>query len=165
MRKLLSNGFAIFAGVVSLPVSGTHADSAKPATAEHRNEPASDPRLASLRSFFKHGNCPAAKLSPVFLEASDANDLDWRLLPSISFVESTGGKSARNNNLFGWNSGRAAFSSASACIHSVASSLANSALYRDKDVDGILRTYNGSIGYARKVKDVMRRIALAQKVD
>ena len=155
----------MFAGVVSLPVSGTHADSAKPATAEHRHEPVRDSRLASLRSFFAQGNCPAAQLSPVFLAASDANDLDWRLLPSISFVESTGGKSARNNNLFGWDSGRAAFSSASACIHSVASSLANSALYRDKDVDGILRTYNGSAGYARKVKEVMRRIAPVERVD
>ena len=160
MRKLFSNGLAVVAGVVSLPVSGTHADCAKPAAAEYR----SDPRLASLRSFFSQTNCPAAELSPIFLEASDANDLDWRLLPSISFVESTGGKSARNNNLFGWDSGRAAFSSASACIHSVASSLANSALYRDKDVDGILKTYNANAGYADKVKQVMRRIA-AEKID
>jgi hypothetical protein len=165
MRKLLSNGLAVFAGVVSLPVAGTHADSAKPATAEHRNESVRDPRLASLRSFFAQGNCPAAQLSPVFLEASDANALDWRLLPSISFVESTGGKSARNNNLFGWDSGRAAFSSASACIHSVASSLATSVLYRNKDVDGKLKTYNGSEGYVRKVKEVMRRIAPVEKVD
>lgn len=99
------------------------------------------------------------------MEASDANALDWRLLPSISFVESTGGKSARNNNLFGWDSGRAAFSSASACIHSVASSLATSVLYRNKDVDGKLKTYNGSEGYVRKVKEVMRRIAPVEKVD
>jgi hypothetical protein len=74
-------------------------------------------------------------------------------------VETTGGKAARNNNLFGWDSGRAAFSSAAAGIRAVAASLANSALYRNKDVDGILRTYNGSAGYARRVKDVMRRIA------
>lgn len=159
MRKLLSNGLAVFAGVVSLPVAGTTADSAKPATAEHRNEPAKDRRLAFLRAFFEQGNCPAAKLSPVFLDAADMYALDWRLLPSLSFVETSGGKAARNNNLFGWDSGRAAFSSAAAGIRAVAASLANSALYRNKDVDGILRTYNGSAGYGRKVKDVMRRIA------
>src|ERR1039458_10481904 len=51
MRKLFSNGLAVFAGVVSLPVPGTQADSAKPATAEHRNEPAKDSRLAFLRAF------------------------------------------------------------------------------------------------------------------
>jgi hypothetical protein len=161
MRKLLSNGLAVFAGVVSLPVAGTPADSAKPATAEHRNEPAKDHRLAFLRAFFAEGNCPAAALSPVFLDAADMYALDWRLLPSLSFVETTGGKAARNNNLFGWDSGRAAFSSAAAGIRAVASSLANSALYRNKDVDGILKTYNRSAGYARKVKDVMRRIAPA----
>jgi hypothetical protein len=161
MRKLLSNGLAVFAGVVSLPVAGTPADSAKPATAEHRNEPAKDPRLAFLRTFFQRGNCPAAKLSPVFLDAADMYALDWRLLPSLSFVETSGGKAARNNNLFGWDSGRAAFSSASAGIRAVASSLAHSALYRNKDVDGILKTYNRSAGYARKVKEVMRRIAPA----
>ena len=159
MRKLLSNGLAVVAGVVSIPASGIHTSSHKPATADHRNEPAPDHRLTCLRNFFEQSNCPAAVLSPVFLEASDRYDLDWRLLPSLSFVESTGGKAARNNNLFGWDSGRAAFSSAAAGIHSVASSLAHSSLYRDKDVDGILKTYNPSVGYARKVKDVMRRIA------
>ena len=59
------------------------------------------------------------------------------------------------------DSGRAAFSSAAAGIRAVASSLAHSALYRNKDVDGVLKTYNGSAGYARRVKDVMRRIAPA----
>jgi hypothetical protein len=158
MRKLLSNGLAVFAGVVSLPGLGTNTAS-KPATAEHRPDPANDRRLAFLRAFFERSHCPAAELSAVFLEASDLNGLDWRLLPSLSFVESSGGKSARNNNLFGWDSGRAAFSSAAACIHSVASSLKNSALYRRKDLDGILKTYNSSLGYGRRVKDVMRRIA------
>ena len=157
MRKLLSNGLAVFAGVVSIPGHGTQADSARPATVEYRSDP-KDSRLAFLRNFFEHSNCPAAKLSPVFLEAADMYALDWRLLPSLSFVETTGGKSARNNNLFGWDSGRAAFSSAAAGIRAVAASLANSALYRDKDVDGILKTYNSTDGYARKVKDVMRRI-------
>jgi hypothetical protein len=159
MRKMLSNGLAVFAGVVTMPVGGTHAESAKPATAEHRNEPVKDSRLAFLRAFFAQGKCPAARLAPIFLEAADMYALDWRLLPSLSFVETTGGKAARNNNLFGWDSGRAAFSSAAAGIRAVAASLANSALYRNKDVDGILRTYNGSAGYARRVKDVMRRIA------
>jgi len=165
MRKLFSNGLAVFAGVVSLPVGGSHADSAKPAAAEHRSEPDRGPRLSSIRRFFERNNCPAAALSSVFLEASDTYDLDWRLLPSLSFVESTGGKAAKNNNLFGWDSGRAAFASPIACIHSVAFSLANSALYRDKDLDGILRTYNPLEGYVARVKGVMRRIAPRERVD
>ena len=127
--------------------------------------PNTDARLTFLRYFFERSNCPVASLSPVFLQASDAYDLDWRLLPSISFVESSGGKAARNNNIFGWDSGRAEFSSAIACIHSVASSLANSALYKDKDLDGILKTYNPNADYAAKVKSVMRRIAPSETVD
>jgi hypothetical protein len=142
-----------------LPVAGTHADAAKAKTAEHRDEPAKDRRLARLRAFFAQGNCPAAKLSPIFLEAADAYALDWRLLPSLSFIETSGGKAARNNNIFGWDSGRAAFSSAAAGIRSVASYLSQSTLYRNKDVDGILKTYNGNAGYGRKVKEVMQRIA------
>jgi len=165
MRKLFSNGLAVFAGVVSLPVPATHAGTAKPATAEYRNKPDADPRLACLRAFFQGSNCPAAEFSPAFLEASDAYALDWRLLPSISFVESTGGKSARNNNIFGWDSGRAAFSSAIACIRSVAYSLSHSHLYKYKSVDGILRTYNPNANYARKVKSVMLRIAPWETLD
>jgi len=165
MRKLFSNGLAVFAGVVSLPLSIIHAGTPAPATAEYRNTPDNDPRLTCLRAFFEGSNCPAAEFSPVFLEASDSNALDWRLLPSISFVESTGGKSARNNNIFGWDSGRAVFSSAVACIRSVAYSLSHSHLYRYKTVDEILRTYNPNADYARKVKSVMIRIARSETVD
>lgn len=165
MRKLFSNGLAVFAGVVSLPFPVTHAASTKPAVAEYRNNPDTDPRLTCLRAFFQSSNCPAAELSPVFLEASDSYSLDWRLLPSISFVESTGGKAARNNNIFGWDSGRAAFSSAMECIRSVAYSLSHSPLYRYKNVDGILRTYNPNADYARKVKSIMVRIAPWESVD
>jgi hypothetical protein len=156
MRKLFSNGLVLVAGVVSLPATSSHADTAKPQSAEIRKH---DRRLQSLRNFFRRRNCPAAAVSNAFLEASDANALDWRLLPSISFIESTGGKWARNNNLFGWDSGRAAFSSAIDSIRSVAFTLANSTLYKNKDVDGILRTYNPSADYAGKVKSVMRCIA------
>jgi hypothetical protein len=165
MRKLFSNGLVVFAGVVSLPVAGTHADAGKVPAAKYRNEPGRETRLALLRSFFERNNCPAAKLSPVFVDVSDAYDLDWRLLPSISFVESTGGKAARNNNIFGWDSGRAEFTSTVDCIRSVASSLAHSTLYRDKDLDGILKTYNPDASYAVKVKSVMRRIAPSETVD
>jgi len=162
MRKLFSNGLVVVAGVVSLPGNNPVADPAKPVAAECRKE--HDLRLASLRSFFRKGNCPAAELSPVFLEAADSNALDWRLLPSISFIESTGGKFARNNNIFGWDSGRAAFRSAVEAVRSVASSLARSATYRHKGVDEILHAYNPDADYAAKVKYVMRRIAPREKL-
>jgi hypothetical protein len=116
-----------------------------------------DPRFAILRSFFSKSDCPARHYAEVFLAAADRYDLDWRLLPSISYVESTGGKAAKNNNLFGW--GTARFSTPTAGIHAVGYRLANSSLYKDKDLDGVLSTYNRNADYPERVKAIMRRIA------
>jgi hypothetical protein len=61
--------------------------------------------------------------------------------------------------MFGWNSGRTQFSSLSAGIHEVGYRLTHSSLYRDKDLDEVLTTYNPDADYARKVKSVMQQIA------
>jgi hypothetical protein len=154
MRKLLS-GVAVFAGVVWLPSHiSTRQVHAVPIP-DYRN----DPRLQSLKNFFEKAACPALKYVSAFLEAADIYELDWRLLPSISYVESSGGKAAPNNNLFGWDSGHAHFASAAAGIHEVGYQLSHSELYRDKDTDAILATYNPNADYAIKVKWVMRQIA------
>ena len=155
MRKLLTSGLAVFAGMVSLPAGVSPKQSRSVPVPSYRQ----DPRLKTLQKFFHRAGCPAQKYSDAFLEAADAYDLDWRLLPSISFVESTGGKAARNNNLFGWGSGRVGFASPTEGIHAVGYRLAHSDLYRDKDVDEILATYNPNAEYAEKVKSVMRRIS------
>jgi len=156
MRNLLISGLAVFAGIVSLPARVSPNQTQKaPASAGYQQ----DPRLKRLEKFFQRAGCPAQKYSDTFLEAADAYDLDWRLLPSISFIESTGGKAARNNNLFGWDSGRAEFASPAAGIHTVGYRLSHSRLYRHKDLDGILATYNPDAEYAEKVKAVMRRIS------
>lgn len=154
MRKFLTSGFVMVAGMVSLPANITHADPKFP-TAEHRT----DGRLEVIQRFFEECDCPARDYAHVFLKEADHNDLDWRLLPSISFVESTGGKNMAGNNLFGWASGRAEFPSLTASIHAVAYYLANSPRYRDKDTDGILRIYNPNADYGQRVKAVMRRIS------
>jgi hypothetical protein len=155
MRRLLSTGLAVFAGVVSVPISVSSPAAQSIPAQDYRK----DTRLKALHAFFRNTDCPAMHYSPQFLEAADDYDLDWRLLPSISFVESTGGKAARNNNFFGWDSGRAEFSSPAAGIHIVGYRLAHSSLYKDKNLDELLATYNPSEDYARKVKFVMRRIA------
>ena len=153
--KLFTSGMFVLAGVVSLPVGVSRRQTALHRAPEYR----SDHRFLTLRDFFRKSACPAEKYSAAFLEAADHYELDWRLLPSISFVESTGGKSARGNNLFGWDSGRAHFPSATAGIHAVGYRLAHSGLYRDKELDGLLATYNPKAEYAQKVKSVMRRIS------
>jgi hypothetical protein len=155
MIRLVTGGLVMVAGMVSLPLAMAPLNAPKTPRAEYKP----DPRLTALRTFFKRGECPAVEYAREFLEAADRYELDWRLLPSISYVESTGGKAARNNNIFGWDSGRAQFSSPAEGIHEVGYRLAHSALYRDKDLDEMLETYNPDASYAEKVKSVMRQIA------
>ena len=158
MKKMLSSGL-VFAGMLSSPVAVTIAETPD-AASEYRN----DPRLESLNKFFQKGACPAQVFSADFLRVADQNNLDWRLLPSISMVESGGGRDARNNNLFGWNGGKAIFTSVRAGIHDVAARLGNSKIYRDKGVDEILRIYNPDANYPGVVKSVMRRISPFEKL-
>lgn len=121
---------------------------------------ARDPRVVRIKTFFEKNGCPLSKLASQFVREADANALDWRLLPSITFIESSGGKYYQNNNVFGWNSCRTRFQSVPAGLHLVASTLGNSALYRDKTTDGILRTYNPSADYAYRVKSIMQQMVM-----
>ena len=118
----------------------------------------SDPRLSRLKLFFAERGCPLSEAAVDFLIAADQNHLDWRLLPSISMIESSGGKDFRNNNVFGWDSNRGNFPSVRAGIHFVASKLAKSKLYRGKNLDSKLQTYNPLPDYVARVKAVMRSL-------
>ena len=117
-----------------------------------------DPRLQRLQEFFAQRECPLQEVAADFLTAADRNDLDWRLLPSISIIESSGGKDSRKNNVFGWDSCRAGFTSVQEGIHFVAAQLATSKRYRDKDLDAKLSTYNPRPDYPQRVKAVMRTL-------
>jgi hypothetical protein len=156
MRRFLSGGLAILAGMVAVPAPGSLRPERSVAPCRY------DPRLERLKAFFGKFNCPAKDYSGDFIVAAERYKLDWRLLPSISYIESTGGKAAKNNNLFGWNSGRTGFTSAVAGIHEVGRRLSVSRLYRKKNLDEILATYNPDEDYADRVKAVMQRIAPAQ---
>src|SRR5262249_36522195 len=112
-----------------------------------------------LNRFFSRNNCPAKVYLNEFLQAADRNRLDWRLLPSLSWVETGGGKAAANNNLFGWACGRAKFDSHAAGIEEVGFNLANMPLYKGKNTDQILAIYNTNPAYAVRVKSVMQQIA------
>ena len=118
-----------------------------------------DPRAAVLRGFFEALNSPASPWVEDFLLAADRHGLDWRLLPSIAILESGGGRESMNNNILGWDSCRRSFPSVRAGIHTVADQLANSRLYRNKDLDRLLRLYNPNTAYPRKVKWLMARLA------
>ena len=129
-------------------------------TAHDRPE---DPRLGRIWQYFADRDCPLRDSAADFLVAADQNELDWRLLPSISMIESSGGKDYKNNNVFGWDSCREIFPSVQAGIHFVASKLAKSKLYKDKNVDQKLSTYNPQPDYAPRVKAVMRALGPANQ--
>jgi hypothetical protein len=122
-----------------------------------------DPRLRLIQQYFADRDCPLRDSAADFLIAADQNELDWRLLPSISMIESSGGKDYRNNNVFGWDSCREVFPSVQAGIHFVASKLAKSRLYKDKNLDQKLSTYNPQPDYLGRVKAVMRALGPADQ--
>jgi hypothetical protein len=158
MREGLSRGAMVIGGILILSTL-THPSHLLPRPdIRAQPDPPPDPRLARLTAFFKSMGSPLAELAQEFLLAADRYDLDWRLLPSISVVESSGGRRCRGNNIFGWDSGQQVFSSVGAAIHTVADRLANSTIYRNKDLPDVLETYNGRAEYAVLVQSVMERV-------
>jgi hypothetical protein len=153
INRLVSTKVVVFAGLLSLPVASPQDDKLAPARTT-----AEDPRFGLLRSFFEKYQSPAAKYVNDFLTAADENSLDWRLLPSISIIESGGGKAGVKNNIFGWDSCRQGFASVPHGIRKVAEQLSKSDLYRHKDTDGILRLYNPYPDYGSRVRAVMRSL-------
>jgi hypothetical protein len=129
-----------------------------PAQRPAQNGRPQDVRLIRLQAFFEAAGSPVRHLAADFLAAADRHHLDWRLLPSISLVESGAGKHCSGNNVFGWKSGRKEFASVREAIYLVASRLAVSRIYRGKDLNGILAAYNPRKEYAARVKSVMRRV-------
>lgn len=151
--RTLSKGLFVVAGLLAQP----------PATGSAVWDPAyEDPRLVMVREFFLKYDSPVHYLAGEFVAAAEENNLDWRLLPAIAVIESGGGREYSKNNIFGWDNCRSGFPSIHAGIYTVASRLANSKLYRDKDLAGILRTYNTSGEYARKVLILMESLGPAE---
>jgi hypothetical protein len=155
MKKLIQQGLMMAAGIFAVPATMSMADQ----SVHSKGCRTDDPRLVSLQKFFRTVHSPLEKLAAVFINEADEHHLDWRLLPGLSFVESTGGKSPRGNNVFGWNNGNSNFRSISEGIHVVASSLANSRIYRGKGLSQKLRSYNQNPRYVACVKTAMRNIS------
>jgi hypothetical protein len=72
-----------------------------------------DYRVLALYSYFKSHNSPLADYSQDFIKIADKYELDWRLIPAISGVESTFGKNLPSGsyNAYGWANGKYSFES------------------------------------------------------
>lgn len=99
-----------------------------------------DVRITALARHFEAAESPLLSDAAEFVAAADRFHLDWRLLPALAIVETAAGKSARDNNLFGW--GRRRFESARAAIWHVAEELAESDTYRGKSTREKLIAFN-----------------------
>ncbi len=84
-----------------------------------------DPRVIRLKSYLESHKSPLADYSYVFVANADKYDLDWRLVPSITGVESTFGKRIPKGsfNAYGWANGDYHFSSWEDSIEHVSKSL------------------------------------------
>jgi len=154
MKRFLPQGFMVFAGVLGIATASVNSD--QDVT---KNRKKLDLRESILRKFLKQKQCPDQEFTEMFIAEADAYGLDWRLLPSLAFVETGGGKALKGNNLFGWDNGKRKFASIGEAIHTVASALAHGRPYRGKDVGGKLAVYNQGTDYPAMVMQVMRQIS------
>jgi hypothetical protein len=160
MNRFLSSGVVIVAGVLGLSASALNADESLT-----RLRKKFDLREAILRKFLKDNHCPDEEYAGTFIREADNHSLDWRLLPSISLVESGGGRHGIGNNHFGWANGKIGFASISEAIHTVAAALSGGKSYKGKDLNGKLAAYNPAIDYRAMVVSIMNQIAPAPKVE
>lgn len=153
MTKAFSRGLVLAAGLLA-----THGVADPDTIAADVAVKRPDPRAIRIKQYFMERDCPASAYAEDFVRAAEQHELDWRLLPSISMVESTGGKSTLNNNMFGWDNCDVRFISSREGIYRVAERLRKSPFYRNKGLDGILKTYNPRVEYAKAVKAVMTQL-------
>lgn len=96
-----------------------------------------DYRVQNLRRFFEKYNSPLAEYAQEFVASADRNNLDYRLIPAITGVESTFGKNIPSGsyNAYGWANGNYQFTSWEGSIAHVSETLKNK--YIDRGVDSI----------------------------
>lgn len=128
------------------------------AVASDSTLPLRDPRVMRLEAFFKAYDCPGPLHVQEYLQAADSHELDYRLLPAISLVESTCGAYQRMNNRWGWDSTQSGFESVPAGIDYITEQLAEGPQYKGKTVKEKLFTYNPYPQYVRQVERLMREI-------
>ncbi|MFH0863830.1 MAG: hypothetical protein V1858_01935 [Candidatus Gottesmanbacteria bacterium] len=122
-----------------------------------------DYRINQLRKYLVSLDSPLSSYSAIFVRTADKYDLDWKLIPAISGVESTFGKAIPpgSYNAYGWANGAYYFDSWEDSIEIVAKTLRENYFNRGADtVDKIAPIYAPpSTTWNWKVKFFMEKIA------
>lgn len=111
-----------------------------------------DSRAAKIDAYFAQWDLPLAGYGKEMVAAADMYGIDWRLLPALAKLETTGGKNlCKNpkgkNNPFGFGSCTIGFNSFEDSFYAVAKTLSGngektSHLYKGKTIEEILEVYN-----------------------
>ncbi len=132
-----------------------------------------DPRAEKIDAYFAQWDLPLSGHGAGMVAASDKYGIDWRLLPALAMLETTGGKNlcgdGTNLNAFGYGSCQIHFSTFEESFEAVAKTVSGngkntSHLYKGKTVEEILEVYNppeveGIMpGYHKKAIRVMTEI-------
>ena len=114
-------------------------------------------RADKVRAFYKRWNSPMADQAQFIVETADHFGIDWRLIPAISIVESSGGVYCfKAYNAFGW--GSATFKNFEHSIYTVSEGLA--LRYGSDNPHVIAYTYcpPNALGWANKVLNLMNQM-------
>lgn len=163
MTKLITS-LSILIAFLFLLAAPTSAGAvvAEPSAQLISNSKAQDVRVETLRKYLASHNSPLAEYAEVFVSCADKYDLDWRLVPAITGVESTFGKRIPQNsyNAYGWVNGEYNFKSWEDSIEIVTRTLRIN--YLDKgasSIGAIAKRYAPpSSTWAGKVKFFVRKI-------
>ena len=129
-------------------------------TSDPRNNPTFDRKVSEVRRLLKSYNAPLAANAEDFVRAAEIYKIDYRLMPSISIVESSGGKHLfRRYNPFGWGSKN--YPSFKVAIYDVARGLGNYYKAGRDTPEEIGRRYNPvtPTQWAGKVRKLMGKMA------
>ena len=127
----------------------------------------------AIDAYFKAHDMPLEGTGTIMAQAADENDIDYRLIPAIATIESSGGKNACRNvkhSFLGWGSCKISFESDKEAIETVAKHLGGNVESTAEHYDGkttkeILEAYNPPYivpNYAKKVMSVMNEIGDAK---
>lgn len=137
--------------------------SAKENIIHNRN---TDYRVLKLSHFLSSRKSPLASYAQYLIDTADENNLDWRLIPAITGVESSFGINIPHNsfNAYGWNNGSTRFYDWGSSIRIVANHLSNYYILRGFDtVEKIAPVYNPVTPneWGQKIRYFMKAIDLS----